>query len=342
MDPIRYTPGQYERISEELSVSNTPPTYRLVPAVFPFAIGVRVTTLNFAGDSSINPTPAEITLGNTKDGAHIGGLTGANLFLWLWVPDAAPTMTGYTLNSGRVRSLSIFYPPRAFTVTINGEETPGQLYLARAAFFVTSYANSQINPIIPAEVVNIQPIPGDPTPASSYVVATATALYKLKAALPIDPTDDSFDIRLSNILRAAELEIGAPDGLTKFVLADSEILFLPEAEYIRRDKSAYINIGPFTMIDTITTLTPDGGEMPYTDYILIQYNEHDIEVKFGDTPIPNYAPRIKFKAGYPRGHIPSEFESLVHQFAAIKFFNPDPGKQVIPQFLYNQLNRLMG
>ena len=189
---------------------------------------------------------------------------------------------------------------------------------------------------------NVPATTPDDTAIDPYVQATATPLYKLKTMLPLDPTDTIHDVRLSHLLRQAELEIGAPNGMIKYVLAQSPITFYPDRDYLRlyKPKKIFVEYGPWRAIRAITARDANGVEFNYTDYKVTRIQVTQTLIELGDTPYYGDYLKIEYTAGFMVSQVPERIQTIIFQLASIRFFNPDPSKQEIPQFIYNQINRL--
>lgn len=193
------------------------------------------------------------------------------------------------------------------------------------------------NPIedLSGSQISLSGLPYVPAPIEEGIV-TATWLQSLKNSLPIDHTDDTFDIRLAQLLQNVEEEVSAPHGYTRHVLRRQVVSFIPNN------------------VDGLTQITIPFSFAPIHDIL-------DLRVQFlsGNAVYPRASYRsdvldstlvlsskyagvlqIELLAGYDIELVPTALVSAIHQIAAIRFMNPDPKDQVIPDFIHHALNKL--
>ena len=163
------------------------------------------------------------------------------------------------------------------------------------------------------------------------------SLTPLKALLPFPQDDTTHDTRLNQLLTQAEESLSAPNGMTRFIIGTSKITFTPTGDYTRLPVTITIDYIPLTTIDKVYVIR-NGTEtaIPFTS------NNQIDEINITLTQALEEGERLIIEAtgGFTEETAPPKLKFIAYQIAALRFFNPDPSNQNIPQEIHNQINAL--
>ena len=161
------------------------------------------------------------------------------------------------------------------------------------------------------------------------------SIARIKSNIGVE--DSIHDARINSLLTQTEEQLSAPNGMTRYIIGTSGITFCPEGNFTRLPATIIVRYLPITTIDSVFVVR-EGTDTNITH--TVEYQASQTTITLTQAIREGEVLTVTATGGFTEDTAPPKLKFIADQITALKFWNPDPTNQNIPQEIHNQINAL--